>query len=275
MDRTDRIVPLDELSDFKVAEGDPDVRGWEVLSSDGSKIGDVDNLLVDSTAMKVRYLDVDLDESNITDGSNRHILVPIGFARLDEGADQIFVDSLNPGNLGEIPAYRHEPLTREYETTLRKYFDTGYTGSEEDFYADDLYDEDRFFRGREGEARMTRSEEELAVGRREHQMGELDLEKHVETEHVSEHVPTHHEEVIVERHPAAMSTDARIEDEEIRIPVSEEELVVEKRAVPKEEIVVRKEDRVRDETVEADLRRERVDLRRQGDVDVREEEEDR
>ena len=55
------MVPLDQLDDFRVASGDPDVRGWEVVGSDGGKIGEVDELLVDTRAMKVRYLDVDLD----------------------------------------------------------------------------------------------------------------------------------------------------------------------------------------------------------------------
>jgi stress response protein YsnF len=44
--------------------------------------------------------------------------------------------------------------------------------------------------------------------------------------------------------------------------------VVEKRAVPKEEIVVRKEERIDSEVVEADLRRENVDVHRKGDVDI-------
>ena len=33
----DRIVPLDDLEDFEVAEGEPDVPGWEVLASDGDR----------------------------------------------------------------------------------------------------------------------------------------------------------------------------------------------------------------------------------------------
>jgi uncharacterized protein (TIGR02271 family) len=281
MDRTtDRIVPLDELKDFKVAEGDPDVRGWDVLSADGRKIGDVDNLLVDTTAMKVRYLDVDIDDEHITDGQDRHILIPIGYARLDENDDHIFVDSLNTTNLGQIPAYRHEPLTREYESSLRSHFDNDFKATtqpgtaDRDFYSHDLYDENRFFgTRREGEARVTRSEEELAVGKREHRAGEVDVEKHVETEHVRQQVPTRHEEVIVERRPAeggAMAARGRIEESEVRIPVNEEELVVDKRTVPKEEIVVRKQERIENEEVEADLRRERVDVKREGDVNLRE-----
>lgn len=274
---TDRIVPLDQLNDFKVAEGDPDVRGWDVLSSEGRKIGEVDNLLVDTTAMKVRYLDVDIEQGLLENDPDRHILIPIGYARLDEDDDQIFVDSLNAATLNEIPAYRAGSLTREYETNLHGFFDNDFSGSTEkdnDFYAHESYSDEGFFgpRRAEGEQTVTRSEEELAVGKREHVAGAVEVDKDVETRHVRENVPTRHEEVIVERRPATagMSADARINEDEIRVPVSEEELVVDKRTVPKEEIVLKKQDVVENETVEADLRRERVDIHREGDVDVRE-----
>ena len=273
----DRVVPLDELDDFQVAEGDPDVRGWEVLASDGRKIGEVDNLLIDTAAMKVRYLDVDLDDGLIEAGDNRHILIPIGYARLDEGDDQIRVSALASTDIRGLPDYTHEPLTREYEATVRRGFDTDFDGEAEvveetDFYAHEGYDQDRFYEPRrnvaEGEARMTLSEEELAVGTREVRAGEVEIDKEVETRHVRENVPTRHEEVVVERRPATpgMGANARIEEGEIHVPLTEEELVVEKRTVPKEELVVSKKEVVENETVEADLRRERVDVHEEGNV---------
>ncbi|HEU0013127.1 MAG TPA: PRC-barrel domain-containing protein, partial [Longimicrobium sp.] len=79
----DRVVPLGQLDDFRVAEGDPDVRGWEVRASDGRKIGEVDELLVDTGAMKVRYLDVDVDDAVLGDRQDHHVLIPIGYARLE------------------------------------------------------------------------------------------------------------------------------------------------------------------------------------------------
>lgn len=150
--RSDNIIPLDQLDDFQVAEGDPDVRGWDVLSADGRRIGEVDNLLVDTHAMKVRYLDVDIDDDLLVDETDRHILIPIGYARLDEKDDQIFVDALDSTNLRQIPAYRHDALTRDYEAGLRRHFDSGYapatTSTEAGFYADDLYSDERFYGSR-------------------------------------------------------------------------------------------------------------------------------
>lgn len=120
----DSIVPLDQLDDFEIADGDPDVRGWTVLSADGRKIGEVDTLLVDTTAMKVRYLDVDMDDEFLAGDDERHILIPIGYARLDSEDDRIFVDSLDSARLTEFPSYRQGSLTSEYENSLRGYFDS-------------------------------------------------------------------------------------------------------------------------------------------------------
>jgi uncharacterized protein (TIGR02271 family) len=54
----------------------------------------------------------------------------------------------------------------------------------------------------------------------------------------------------------------------VSIPVFEEELVITKRRVLRERIIVRKRVVTEQETVEADLRRERVEVDVQGDVDV-------
>ncbi|MGI8510060.1 MAG: DUF2382 domain-containing protein [Gemmatimonadaceae bacterium] len=115
--------------------------------------------------------------------------------------------------------------------------------------------------------RLTRSEEELVVSKRQVKAGEVDLKKTVETEHVSKSVPLMHEEIEVERH--AISGDAadrnvEIGEQDIRIPLKAEEAVVGKRVVGKEEIVVTKHATENTKNVEADLRKERIDIDKQG-----------
>ena len=127
------------------------------------------------------------------------------------------------------------------------------------------------------EAFVTRSEEELAIGKRQVQAGEVEVRKSVETEHVRQQVPVTREEITVERRPVrdGMAASADIGDDAIRIPVTEEEIVVEKRPVVKEEIVVTKRAVQDTQVVEADLRKERVDVddrtrtRGQSDAELR------
>ena len=116
--------------------------------------------------------------------------------------------------------------------------------------------------------RLVLSEEELAVGKRDVAAGEVGVSKRVETERVQENVTLRHDEVEIERRPVTDGYAARGatigDNEEIRIPLHAEEAVVEKRVVPTEEIVVRKREVAENEVVEADLRKERAEVHREG-----------
>ena len=113
----------------------------------------------------------------------------------------------------------------------------------------------------EEELRVQRSEEELRTGTREREAGEVRVRKQVHTEREQVRVPTRREEVSVERVPVnEEGTGAEIGEDEASVPVVEEEVVVEKRPVVKEEIRVRK-DVVQDEEVfQEDVRKEEVDV---------------
>lgn len=147
----ERIIPLDEMDSFEVADGDPDVRGWHVYAGDGVRIGEVDELLVDTEALKVRYLDVELDDGE-HDAGERHVLIPVGFARLHETDDHILVDSLDSATLAGLPPYAQEPLTRDFEAALLRQFgpDAAVPTNAPDPYAGEGYDEDRFYGARRG-----------------------------------------------------------------------------------------------------------------------------
>jgi uncharacterized protein (TIGR02271 family) len=160
----------------------------------------------------------------VTNSSQESFLVPAGTAHLDNANRYVLVASASAE-----PDYRASPR-----------------GSVAD------YAEDR---------KMTRSEEELRIGKREVAAGEVVVAKHVETERVTEDVPVTRERVVVERRPVSeMRGSADIGADEIRIPVVEEELVVEKRAVVKEELVVSKDRVTETERVDTEVRKERVDI---------------
>ena len=270
------LAHLDDLDDFKVADGEPDIRGWKVKSSDGLRIGKVEDLLVDTDRLLVRYLEVKLDKRLARADAQRHVLVPIGTARLDVDRDEVLLARTRADVLAG-PRYEHGRLDREHEHAVLggTGTDTGAAPRDRDdtaFYGRPEFDDRQFFGGRragsEGTTYVTRAEEELRIGKRAVEAGSVNVRKRVETEHVRETVPVMREEVTVDRRPVRADRApgrAEIGDDEIRVPVMAEEVVTEKRAVPKEEVVIRKE-AVRDErTVEADVRRERVDVDRTGD----------
>lgn len=276
-DREPRIAPLKDLDDFDVADHEPDIRGWTVRSADNEKVGKVKELIADTGAMKVRYMEVALDKKTLRLDDDRHVLVPIGAARLNDDDDEVLINRAST-EFASLPAYRREDLDRGYEDRLRSSWGASASGGSAtrgksaDYYDHEHFDDRNFFgkrrSGRENEAYITRSEEEMAVRKQRQRAGEVDVRKHVESERVSKSVPVEREEVSVERRPASgRHASGEIGEDEVRIPVMEEEATVEKRTVPKEEIVVKKhavQDRQR---VEADLKRERVDVDKRGSAD--------
>lgn len=273
-EETNRVAPLSELDDFKVADGDPDIRGWDVTTERGDRVGEVDDLIVDTGAMKVRYIAVDLDDQ--VAGSDRTVLVPIGAAQLDDEQDRVLVVGISPDQFATLPEYRREAFDKDYETALLSNYDRDRdvnaeaVGSEltrrerDELYASRYFDDSNFYGTRRGprEARVTRSEEELDISKREVRAGDVEIRKTVETERVREPVTRMREEVTIDRRPVdgQRAGDVEIADDEIRVPVVEEEVVVEKRPVVKEEIVVKKRAVADERTVEADVRRERIDV---------------
>jgi len=208
---------LSKTSDYEVAPNETDVRGWTVVGPGGSNIGKVDDLLIDTSRMKVAQLDVDVKGGD-------HVHVPAEDVQIDRTRREVRIEGYAPG------AYR-TAVAADRASTARD------------------------------DERLTRTEEELRVGKRAVEAGEVVVGKHVETEHKQVPVNLKREEIVIERRPVnreAGATDIR--DDEIRVPLTEEEAVVDKRAVVKEELVIGKRVVEEQKTVDADIRREEFDI---------------
>ncbi len=117
--------------------------------------------------------------------------------------------------------------------------------------------------GPEDELRMQRSEEELGTGVREREAGSVNVLKSVRTEREQVRVPRRREEVDVERVPVgreAPGIEIGGDEEEFVVRVYEEEVVVSKRVVLKEEIRLHKRVVEEVEVIEVDLRKEEVEI---------------
>ena len=113
---------------------------------------------------------------------------------------------------------------------------------------------------------MTRSEEELRVGTRDRESGRARLRKYVVTEQVTQTVPVQREEVRIEREPITdanldeATTGPEISEEEHEVVLHEEELVVEKRTVPKERVRLDKDVVSEEQQVSEEIRKEQIDI---------------
>jgi uncharacterized protein (TIGR02271 family) len=128
---------------------------------------------------------------------------------------------------------------------------------------DDLY--------RQVQTHFTRHEEELDVSKERTQAGSVRLRKWVETEPVSAQVELERETARVTREavdePVARDTAGAFEEQEIEVPLEAEHAVVSKNVVAKERVGLDKDAVSETQTVEESVRKERVDLETEGDVD--------
>jgi len=119
---------------------------------------------------------------------------------------------------------------------------------------------------------MTRSEEELRVGKTRRERGRVRLRKYVTTEERQVTVPVEREEVRVERETItdanvdAATSGPQISEEEHEVVLHEEEPVVEKRVVPKERVRLGKETVTDKEQVGGEVRQEQIEVEGQDQV---------
>lgn len=123
-----RLVRLSDLDEHRVAKEHSDPRGWEVLSSEGRRVGKVVELLVDPDVLRARYLDVRVDEKELDmEPVDRHILLPVDRVRLRDGK-KVEVDRLTRRDFRDYPVYNGLPLKDEEERRLRTTFEDDESG---------------------------------------------------------------------------------------------------------------------------------------------------
>lgn len=117
-----RLARLEELDDYEIADGQPDIRGWDVRTPDGTVVGKVDGLIADTGAMEVRFIEVEARRNVLGTATDEHILVPIGAARLNDDDDTVLIDRLPATGLGNAPRFGRTALTGEHDRQLRDYY---------------------------------------------------------------------------------------------------------------------------------------------------------
>jgi len=264
--------------------------GYEVYDRNGEKIGKVDDLFVDENDQP-EYIGVKMGFLGLEGTS----LIPWELIRVNEKGHRIEV-SVDKAQVKEGPSFNDDrDITPDYEEQVYSHYGlqraqaNGDRGGYGEYYGDEAGKvgpgiregdtETGEFRGHseddegvnqsgtsdledEDELRVQRTEEELRAGTREREAGTLNVRKRVRTDREQISVPTRHEEVSVERVPVEgrEASEAEIGEDEVVMPVTEEEVVTEKRPVVKEELRIRKDVVEDEEVVEQDVRKEEVDV---------------
>jgi len=138
-------------SDYEIADGNPEIQGWDIMDDLGKRVGEVRNLLFNPSSMKVRYLIADLD---IEDSGIRSILIPIGLAELHETEDEVYLPGVTAAQLTAVPEYSEDAIAEMYEEEVMNSFrsetvlEEPYTYDMEKFYSHPHFDDQKIYHKR-------------------------------------------------------------------------------------------------------------------------------
>ena len=236
-------------------------RGRDAVDSDGDKIGSIDEIYLDAETGKPEWLAVKtgLFGSKVS-------FVPIAEARDTGGEVQVPYDKQQVKDAPNAEA--DGELSQEEEASLYGHYGLDYSEARSESGLPRGKGREPVGRDTSGpttDDAMTRSEEELRVGKAQRERGRARLRKYVVTEQVQQTVPVQREEVRVEREPITDANRDRatagpdISEEEHEVVLHEEEVVTEKRAVPKERVRLDKETVTDEQTVSEQVRKEQID----------------
>jgi uncharacterized protein (TIGR02271 family) len=232
-----------ELSKVRLDE----MRNASVYDNAGEKIGKVEEIFYDHQTRSPEWVGIGTGFFG-----TKRVLVPVRGAKVTE--DGLAV-AYPKDHVKDSPDIDEEEISPEREAELDAYYH-GATGGAAQAPSN----------GGDAET-VTRSEEELEVGKRSVDAGSARLRKWVETEPVALDVDLHREVARVTREPIDETvSDHDFQEEEVEVPLHAEKPVVQKQAVAKERIGVEKDVQTETQTVQDELRKEHVDV--EGEVET-------
>lgn len=251
------------------------VIGATAYDSTGDKLGKVGQVYVDTDSGRPLWASVNTGLFGMSES-----FVPLENASFEGDELRVAYDKDRVKDAPRVEADRE--ISEEEQSQLWEYYGlsgsssgtdfdtTGTTGTTGGF--DSTRGAGHDTSGPDTDDAMTRSEEELSVGKRSVETGRARLRKHIVTENQTVTVPVEREEVVLEREPI---TDANVGDamrggdlteEEHEVTLHEEQVVVDKQTVPVERVRVGKETHVENERVSEDVRKEQIEFDKDGNV---------
>jgi uncharacterized protein (TIGR02271 family) len=239
-------------------------QGRTMVDPAGDKLGTIDAIYLDDETGQPEW-------ATVTRGlfSAKAAFVPL--AQAQDMGDSVQVP-YDKQQVTDAPSPQADgQLSQDEEAALYRHYGMEYSESRSDSglpagTADDRDTVGRDTSGPTTDDAMTRSEEELQVGTQTRERGRARLRKYVVTEDQQVTVPVSREEVRVEREPItdanldAATSGPAISEEEHEVTLREEQVVVDKRAVPKERVRLDKDTVTEQRQVSEEVRKEQIEV---------------
>lgn len=228
--------------------------GADVRDRDEDKIGTIGQVYIDQDNGSPRWVSVSTGLFGLSES-----FIPLDQATWDGKDLRVPYEKKFVKDAPRIDVEAGQALTEAEERELYRYYSLDYAEGASDRTGTTPT-------GGSADDAMTRSEEQLRVGKERVQTGRARLHKYVVTEQQSVNVPVSHEEVRIEREPvteanerAAMS-GPDLAEREHEVTLNEERPVVEKETVPVERVRLDKETVTDEAEISADIRKEKIDV---------------
>jgi uncharacterized protein (TIGR02271 family) len=260
--------------------------GDDVCTQDGEKIGTVDNVWVDDATDETEFIGV---KTGWLFGKTH--VIPTADAQFD---DNTITVPYSKDQIENAPSFDTDAeISPDEEQQIYSYFGldrstsaspTGLASGESAGTAGAGFDNSTAFSGTtatdtsginsstnmtspDAETDIALSEEELEIGKREVQAGDVRLRKVVRTEHQEVPVELRREDIEIERVPAgevsnADATGQAFQEQTIDVPLTAEEPVVQKEAHVTGGVRVTKDVETSTQTVGGDVRSEDIEVER-------------
>lgn len=103
------LIEMEQHREYRVCKDNSDPRGWPVRTQDDREFGKVSDLIIDESALSARYLVCRMALES------RRVLIPTGFARLDDRSKVVHLDFITRQDLNRLPAYQGLPLSADQQ----------------------------------------------------------------------------------------------------------------------------------------------------------------
>lgn len=116
------LMHLSEMKGFIIADPAPDIRGWEARLRDGRRVGTVDDLIVDTTELSPKYVEVKVDHEAMSASEDTWVLVPVSATHIHDNDDCVVIDWLPVAGIAGAPRSSRTAPTHEEERAIQQYF---------------------------------------------------------------------------------------------------------------------------------------------------------
>jgi sporulation protein YlmC with PRC-barrel domain len=116
---------LSDMKGFTIEDPIPDIRDWKVVLPDGRRVGKIEDLIVDTDDLTIKYLEVKIDHDALGADDDSWVLVPLSAVHLRDDGELVVIDRVPLGGLAGAPRQEQGTVpTPAEERVVHSYYGT-------------------------------------------------------------------------------------------------------------------------------------------------------